>query len=282
MTYEELIKDARAKLTAAGVTDAALDAWYMAQKAGELGGENMYMVLEKKVPEKAVRKFNKMLKLRLERIPLQHILGDTEFMGLIFEVNEHVLVPRQDTERLVEQAMEYWHSFEGTDRKLRLLDMCTGSGCIAVSLAYYGSWADITASDISAEALETAKRNAARYKEPVEFVESDLFSALEGQIYDLIVSNPPYIPTAEIETLMPEVRDHDPKIALDGGEDGLDFYRRLASEAPAHLTDDGVIMLEIGAEQAEAVKEIFTGAGFADVKIVKDYADNDRVAICRR
>lgn len=185
---------------------------------------------------------------RGERIPLQHLTGEQEFMGLDFHVNEHVLIPRQDTECLVERVLPY------VDGK-RVLDVCTGSGCIAIAIAKLGKPFIVHGVDISEEALAVARQNATELNASVELFAGDLMTRMDGQ-YDVIVSNPPYISPSVIEGLMPEVRLHEPMLALDGGQDGLEFYRRIAGQAVTRLAPNGRLFLEIGCEQAAAVAEI--------------------------
>ncbi|MDO5407224.1 MAG: peptide chain release factor N(5)-glutamine methyltransferase [Eubacteriales bacterium] len=248
--------------------------------------------------------YHSMIQKRRRRIPQQQILGCQEFMGLNFYVNKHVLIPRQDTETLVERVLEEQcggrmpgagcgagtvpgHEPDGSTAPgiagRTLLDLCTGSGCIAISLAVKGDFASVTATDISGEALKVARRNADAHgcADRMEFLQGDLFEALAGadvpQRFDVITSNPPYIPTAVIKTLEPEVREHEPMLALDGTEDGLHFYRRIAAEAGAFLKDGGAIYLEIGYDQGEAVSGLLREAGYTDVLVLKDLPGNDRV-----
>ena len=209
------------------------------------------------------------------RVPLQYILGTQEFMGLTFMVNDNVLIPRQDTETLVEQVLKELP--EGG----RFLDLCTGSGCIAISVKTMAPAAEVTASDVSKTAITVAKENARRLNTVIDWEVSDLFTAVTGT-YDLIASNPPYIPTADIETLMPEVRDFEPHLALDGFEDGLHYYRKIVPEAMDYLKDGGALLVEIGCDQAEAVQRIFSEAGYDEIHIVKDLAGNDRVVKGRK
>lgn len=221
--------------------------------------------------------------------PLQYILGSQEFMGLNFEVNPSVLIPRQDTETLVELALKRAGEKK---RSLSILDMCCGSGAIAVSMAHFLPKAKITACDISPEALEVARGNAARngLNGRIEFRESDLFFMTKRKktvrikdSFDMILSNPPYIPTQDIDTLQTEVRDHEPIKALDGGSDGLDFYRRIAEDAFGSLKKDGLMFLEIGCDQAEAVTSLLSGAGYySEIEVHKDLTGLDRVISCRR
>lgn len=226
--------------------------------------------------------YREMIGRRSKRIPLQQILGVQEFMGLEFLVNHHVLIPRQDTETLVELVLQ---EQQGGD----LLDLCTGSGCIAVSLAVKGSFDSVTATDLSAEALKVAERNAKKlYGGDIAFYQGDLFEALPDKIsggyprYDVITANPPYIPTSVIPTLQPEVRDHEPMLALNGSEDGVYYYRRIASAARNYLTENGRLYLEIGHDQGRKVSEILEAFGYRDVRVVKDLPGNDRVAAARR
>ena len=191
-------------------------------------------------------------------------------MGMEFEVNGNVLIPRQDTEILVEEVMK--DGAVGAS----ILDLCTGSGCIILSLLKYLNESDGTGTDISEAALETAIANASRNGISAHFIKSDLFESVSGK-YDVITSNPPYIRSSDIEGLMPEVRDHDPLLALDGGEDGLVFYRRIINEAVDYLKPAGRIYLETGFDQGEQVKEMFMDRGFKDAEIIKDYSGLPRV-----
>lgn len=221
--------------------------------------------------------------------PLQYILGSQEFMGLNFAVNPSVLIPRQDTETLVELALKRAGEKK---RSLSIQDMCCGSGAIAVSMAHFLPKAKITACDISPEALEVARGNAARngLNGRIEFRESDLFFMTKRKktvrikdSFDMILSNPPYIPTQDIDTLQTEVRDHEPIKALDGGSDGLDFYQRIAEDAFGSLKKDGLMFLEIGCDQAEAVTSLLSGAGYySEIEVHKDLTGLDRVISCRR
>ena len=209
---------------------------------------------------------------RAQRIPLQHITGEQEFMGLTFRVNEHTLIPRQDTEILVEEAMLYLHD------GMRILDMCTGSGCILLSLLKYSNECEGVGVDISEQALAVARENATRLGLKAGFVQSDLFEQVQGR-FDMLVSNPPYIATKEIETLMPEVREHEPMQALDGMEDGLYFYRKIVEKSADYLYNGARLYFEIGYDQGEAVSTLMREKGYQDVKVIKDYAGLDRVVV---
>ena len=326
----------------AGIVEADLDAWYLfeqsfgisraqyflcarenivgstAQKIAVLESKNALDCVELWLKEK-LSAYENALKKRAARIPLQQIIGQQEFMGLSFFVNEHVLIPRQDTETLVELVLQ-----EQKDKDISILDMCTGSGCIAVSLKKLGGYAHVEGADISEESLKVAKRNSEEILENndvnndavssrteqiqnctnltnnqnkqnnsakrkiseasklsqagVTFRHSDMFSNFpETEQFDVIVSNPPYIPSAVIEELEPEVRDHEPRGALDGTADGLYFYRILAEECAKHLTPGGHVYFEIGYDQGMAVKELLDNHGFKDTRVIQDLAGKDRV-----
>ncbi|HZW82648.1 MAG TPA: peptide chain release factor N(5)-glutamine methyltransferase [Candidatus Deferrimicrobium sp.] len=218
--------------------------------------------------------FLRWIQRRGEREPLQYITGTQEFMSLNFTVTPAVLIPRQDTEVLVEQCLE-WASHQ--PKSLQILDLCTGSGAIAVSLAYYLPKAEVWAVDISPAALQVAKLNAEKHLVNISFLQGDLAQPVAGQRFNLVTANPPYIPAAEITKLSPEVGGAEPKLALDGGTDGLDFYRRLARELPAVLQAGGRVMLEIGWNQGQQVEEILLQAGFSEVRVLQDLGGRDRV-----
>ena len=288
MTFDELLKEGVTRLEAAGVPDAAYDAHALMEAAGGPDRTHFPLVRGEEVSDGVIFMFDAYVGVRANRIPLQHILGEAWFRGLSFTVDEDVLIPRHDTETLVEAVLREAKTFSAAPS---LLDLCTGSGCVAVCLAVEGDFASVTAADISHEAVNIARENAAKngVEEKILFAEGDLFRAktkseksLSRRSYDIICANPPYVPTAEIEELEPEVRDHDPLLALDGGADGLDFYRRLAKEAGAHLNDGGEILLEIGCEQGEAVMKIFAEAGWREGHVEKDLAGRDRVFSARK
>ena len=288
MTFDELLKEGVTRLEAAGVPDAAYDAHALMEAAGGPDRTHFPLVRGEEVSDGVIFMFDAYVGVRTNRIPLQHILGEAWFRGLSFTVDEDVLIPRHDTETLVEAVLREAKTFPAAPS---VLDLCTGSGCVAVCLAVEGDFASVTAADISHEAVNIARENAAKngVEEKILFAEGDLFRAktkseksLSRRSYDIICANPPYVPTAEIEELEPEVRDHDPLLALDGGADGLDFYRRLAKEAGAHLNDGGEILLEIGCEQGEAVMQIFAEAGWREGRVEKDLAGRDRVFSARK
>lgn len=219
--------------------------------------------------EDVCEKYFYLIEKRISGIPFAYITGHKEFMKLDFKVNENVLIPRPETELLVNEVL--------IRKPNTLLDMCTGSGCIAISAAYYGKMERVMAADISEKALNVARENATKNNVKVEFIKSDLFENITEK-YDIIVSNPPYIKTDVIETLEIDVKK-EPYIALDGGVDGLDFYRRIISEANKYLNANGYLMLEIGYDQGEEVKELLNKNGYNDVEVIKDLSGNDRICI---
>ena len=333
----------------AGIVEADLDAWYLFEQSFGISRAQYFLCARENIVGSTAQKmtaqeqtgnslesknaldcvelwlkeklsaYENALKKRAARIPLQQIIGQQEFMGLSFFVNEHVLIPRQDTETLVELVLQ-----EQKDKDISILDMCTGSGCIAVSLKKLGGYAHVEGADISEESLKVAKRNSEEILENndvnndavnsrteqiqnctnltnnqnkqdnseermvsevrrvsqtgVTFRHSDMFSSFRGtEQFNVIVSNPPYIPSAVIEELEPEVRDHEPRGALDGTADGLYFYRILAEECAKHLTPGGHVYFEIGYDQGAAVKELLDIHGFKDTRVIQDLAGKDRV-----
>lgn len=229
---------------------------------------------ERPVSAQEAALFREYVARRKNREPLAYILGEWDFMGLSFEVSPDVLIPEQDTENLIEEIMKDLHDSD------RILDLCTGSGCILLSLLKYSNGTTGVGTDLSERALAMAKRNAERLglKDRIDLRCGDLFAPIgENERFDIIVSNPPYIKTETIEHLAPEVRDHEPMMALDGGEDGLSFYRRIIPEAVRHLVTGGYLFLEIGYDQAEAVATLMRDAGYYDVRTIKDYGGNDRI-----
>ena len=205
--------------------------------------------------------------------PLQYIMGNWDFMGQTFEVDGRVLIPRQETELLVEEALAF---IQTCNQPVKLLDLCTGSGCIAISIATIakdvGIKIDITAVDISPDALNLARKND-RTKS-VNFIESDLFTNIPPTEFDIIISNPPYIPTLEIQTLSPTVRDHEPHLALDGGADGMDIYRKIVPQSINYLRNGGALYLELGSKE---VKKILESSNFENINLLNDYAGLPRI-----
>jgi len=221
------------------------------------------------------------LKRRVKREPLQYILGRTEFMGLEFFLTEDVLIPRPETEILVDSANKYITDIKRNSRPIYILDIGTGSGCIAVSLAKLFPDAVIDATDISQEALKLARKNARLNGVSINFMESDLFPGLQLRIsrYDLIITNPPYVATQELKHLQPEVR-REPVIALDGGRDGLAFYRRIIAQAPRYLKKDGFLIMEMGFNQSNAIQDLIKiNSKFDIIELVRDYNSIERVVV---
>lgn len=270
MTYRELYDWGSARLAEAKIREAALDARLLLEEVCSTDRGYLLVHGDEPVSDVQEQAYRDFISRRGSRIPLQHIVGYQEFMGLRFMVNSDVLIPRQDTEILVEEVMRYLHD------GMRILDMCTGSGCILLSLLQYSNDCEGVGSDISEAALAVARTNAEHLQKDAAFVQSDLFENIEGK-YDVIVSNPPYIPTKVIETLEAEVRDYDPMNALDGKEDGLHFYRRIVDKAGEYLYSGGMLFFEIGHDQAEAVKSLMMEAGYVDVSVCKDLGGLDRV-----
>jgi release factor glutamine methyltransferase len=273
-TYKQLLQTGRELLKQQGIADADVDAWYLLAHVYKMNRTDLLLKGDLSVDEQAGQQYLELIHQRAAHIPLQHILGSQEFMGLEFEVNGDVLIPRQDTETLVEEVLKY-----SEDKSV--LDMCTGSGCIIISLAKLGKLRHAVGVDLSEKALAVAAGNAEKHMVKVELLQSDLFDRVKGS-FDIIVSNPPYIPSGDIEDLMPEVRNFEPRIALDGSNDGLEFYRCISKEAKKHLNPDGLIFYEIGYNQGEAVKLILTEEGYTDVIIKKDLSGLDRIVTARR
>lgn len=254
-----------------GVENARLEAEWLLCAATGLDRVGLYVNYEKPLTDAELAGCREMVSRRARREPLQYILGSQDFCGLDFEVAPGVLIPRHDTEVLVEEAIRR------APAATTVLDIGVGSGCIAIALARSLSAATVNGVDRSPEALELAQRNADRNGARVFLFEGSLFEPFRDQRFDLIVSNPPYIPTADLETLQPEVRDFEPRGALDGGRDGLDFYRLIVPAAPEHLNPCGWLMVEIGIDQAFAVKELFAATGFTDIFTARDSQQIERV-----
>ena len=311
MTLFELLTQGTECLERAESPDAGNDAKLLLLEAFGLDMTHFLLNRMQKMPEdqrvsECVEKYREWIARRAKRVPLQQILGSQEFMGMEFFVNEHVLIPRQDTVTLVELVLEREcrnerqneqpdeHECENHGKiqrniqhKKRVLDLCAGSGCIGISLAVLGGFEYVAEADLSEEALKVTRKNVERLVQgagtSVECFHGDLFSAIPdgAEPFDILVSNPPYIPTKVIEELEPEVRDHEPMMALDGTEDGLLFYRRIAKEAGRVLAPGASVYLEIGYDQGEAVSELLREQGFTEIEVHKDLAGNDRV-VCGR
>lgn len=275
---QEIYKEGKRRLANAGISEAELDAWYLLEHVTGISRAAYYGHPEREILEEEKERYFYYIEERKKKVPLQHLTGEQEFMGMTFHVNRHVLIPRQDTEILAETALERMKA------GMRILDMCTGSGCILLSLLKLCREKGIagTGMDISKEALLVAESNAKKLGIPAKFVKGDLFENAEpGKLFDMIVSNPPYIPTAVIGGLQEEVKLYDPYIALDGREDGLYFYRRIVRESVPFIKRGGYLLFEIGCEQAEAVMGLMETAGYKDIRVKKDLAGLDRVVYGR-
>ena len=275
MTYREALERAAALLSSSGVPEPEFDARELLLHETGLDTSGLLLHREETFPEEKLSAYFRKIELRALRVPLQHILGEAWFYGRRFFVTPDVLIPRFDTEVLVSEVLKHEKASGGRTA----LDLCTGSGIIGITLALEGGFDRVDASDISEKALSIAKKNAEALGAQMSFFCSDLFSEISGK-YDVIVSNPPYIPAETISGLEPEVRDYDPENALNGGADGLDFYRRIAGSAKEHFSPGGRLYLEIGDEEGEAVREILAGKGFHGIRIIRDFNDKDRVVTC--
>lgn len=275
MTYREVYQEGVKVLTEAAIAEAALDARLLLEYVCKTDRNTLLAHGDREVTGEEQEQYLETITRRAAHVPLQHITGEQEFMGLTFAVNNKVLVPRQDTEVLVEEVMRNLHD------GMRILDMCTGSGCILLSLLQYSNDCTGVGVDLSTDALAVARGNYERIRQQkpemeASFLESDLFTKVEGR-YDIIVSNPPYIRSDVIPNLMPEVRDYEPMMALDGTEDGLFFYREITKKAKDYLNRGGMLYYEIGCDQAEEVCAIMETEGFREIEVVKDFAGLDRV-----
>lgn len=280
-TYRELYEEGRRILEQAGLPDAALDARFLLE---EVCGTNLQTLLvfpEKKVTEEEVNQYRAFVQRRKDREPTAMILGEWDFMGLTFRLNKSTLIPEQDTEVLVETALEELKRRGSGEAPLRILDLCTGSGCILLSLLHELRNAGGLGTDLSEEALEAARENAVRLglQERAAFRQGDLWEPVGDERFDLIVSNPPYVPTDVIPTLEPEVRCGEPYAALDGGEDGLVFYRRILKEAAGHLKPSGIIIVESGFDEAAQIAAQMQDQKLRGIRTVKDYGGLDRVVL---
>lgn len=303
MRYIDLKRNAAEKLQAAGVPDAEIDVWLMLTESAGLERSILFAAIFEEVPSAVEQKFEAMLGRRLKREPLQYILGSQEFMGLDFIVNPDVLIPRQDTELLAEKGAEEVRRLiacamadrEGDGLQIDILDLCTGSGCVAISVAVAAdknlcefaetghecrTMVKVTGADISEGAIRVAEKNRqineTKYV-AVDMINSDLFKNIKGR-FNLITANPPYVKAGNIPILMPEVNEFEPRLALDGGADGLIFYRRIVDEAPEYLKAGGRLIFEMDDDQGPAVSELMIKGGFTDVRVFKDLTGADRVA----
>lgn len=274
-TFCAVLKEGEAYLREHAIEDAQTDAWLLMEYVTGISRALFLAESTSVMKEDDWQRYEKLLYERGRRIPLQHLTGTQEFMGFSFSVNEHVLIPRQDTEILVEETLRHLRA------GMRVLDLCTGSGCVAISLAKLCFGISVDAADISQEALSTAGKNADRLGADIRLVHGDLFERITD-VYDVIVSNPPYIRTEVIETLSDEVRLHEPHLALDGMADGLYFYRKIIRESAAHLRENGMLLFEIGHDQAAEVTELLRENGYQEIQTLRDLAGLDRVVKGKR
>lgn len=277
MTIKQAILEAAQAFEAAGVPDPRVDAELILCHLTGLDRMSMLMQGTTVLTSEQEQRFSSLLLSRTQRKPLQYLLGTQVFYGLDFQVDSRVLIPRQETETLCEWGIAHLRKMN----QPRALDLCTGSGAIAVTLKHECPHADVTAADLSTDALEVAASNARLNSVDVRFVQGDLWQPLDGETFDLILSNPPYIPTSDCENLQQEVMQ-EPRMALDGGLDGLDFYRRIASGALSHLAPNGLIAVEVGIGEANDVAALFTTAGLCDVQIINDLYGIARIVSARR
>lgn len=272
--YVDLYTTGLETLERAGITEAGLDARLLLECVCGTDHSTLFAHPDKEISDEDKEKYMALINRRASREPVAYILGKWGFMGLDFNVSSDVLIPEQDTEILVEEALR---NLEDT---MRIMDLCTGSGCIALSLLNYSNDTKAVCTDISSKALAVAKENARKlgFEDRAEFIETDLFPSEDIGKFDLIVSNPPYIASDVIETLAPEVKDYEPRLALDGAEDGLVFYRKIIDRAPDYLYSSGYLLLEIGYDQADAVVRMLEDKKvYHDIQVVKDLGGNDRV-----
>lgn len=268
-SYREILEKSQRELQEAGIENADIDAKLLLSEAYSLTFSDYILCLDREMEEdERFEVYATYIEKRKSHIPLQYILGKQNFYGIDFYVDENVLIPRADTENMVELIL---HHHKHTD--ISILDLCTGSGCIGITLKKLGGYQEVVLADISQAALEVARENASRLEAEVTIIETDMFQNIRGK-YDIIVSNPPYIRTGDIDGLMSEVRDFEPHLALDGDEDGLKFYRNLKDNMAVYLKEDGILYMEIGYDQAQDVREIFAGHR---VEVFPDLNGLDRV-----
>ena len=283
MTVLEVIQRSTEFLAKKGVDSPRLQTELILAQLLQMPRLKLYLNFERNLAEPELETLRGWVRRRAEREPLQHILGSTSFCGLEIAVSRDALIPRPESELLTERAGQLLATIQ--DPRPSVLDFGTGTGCLAIALAVKCPQVSIHALDVSAAALELARANAARHlvSEWIQFHCGDGFAALPaGVTFDLLMSNPPYIPSAEIDSLEPEVRLHDPRLALDGGADGLDFYRRLASEAAPYVKPGGHILLEFGDGQSAAIREIFERQKWIVEAVERDYSDRERIVTVRR
>lgn len=286
MTVLEVIQRSTEFLKNKGVDSPRLQTELLLAHLLSMPRMKLYLNFERQLSQTELDSFRELIKRRGQREPLQHIVGSACFCGLELKVNQHALIPRPETELLAERGWTFLNSLSSVStinsQPSTALDLGTGSGCLAIALAVHCPGAQVVATDISAEALELATQNAARHnvRGRINFLQGNAFAALESSTpFDLIISNPPYIPTGEIQTLQIEVREHDPRQALDGGPDGLDFYRRIAAESRPFLKPGGKIMVEFGDGQTQSIREVFESQIWIVEAIIEDYTQRPRILI---
>lgn len=287
-----LVKEGEYQLSKAFCMDPKIDAQELYCYLTGLDKVSLFLKAEEEVDPETEEKYMELIRKRAERIPLQHITGVQEFMGYTFRVNPHVLIPRQDTETLVTEAaktiqdtprekLSFFEKLKGR-KEWDVLDLCCGSGAVGISLAKICSNVKVTATDISAEAVKTAEANAEDLRVKVRFLTGDMFEPVKGRKFDMIVSNPPYIRTNMISILQEEVKDHEPLNALDGGRDGLDFYRTIVEKAADFLKPEDFLLVEIGHDQGEDLRKMLKDSGkYSPAVVIKDLPGRDRVVKCK-
>lgn len=281
MLVKEMVKMGEMRLSKAHCMDPKIDAEALYCYLTDTDKVQLFLQANEPTNERLVEQYFDLISEREKRIPLQYITGTQDFMGMTFEVTPDVLIPRQDTELLVEEAAKIINGKNQRTkdrRRWRVLDLCCGSGAISVSIAKICPGARVTATDISKPAVEVAAKNAKRNRVKVKFLQGDLFEPAKKKKFDMITSNPPYIRTNMIPILQDEIKEHEPILALDGGKDGLDLYRKIITKAPNYLKEHGVLVLEIGHDQADEIVHLIKETGaFTKVYVEKDLAKNDRL-----
>lgn len=300
MKLKDIIRESINSLKAFEIENSSIKVKLLIEYVLRISKEQIILNEEKELTESEILKINSLLDKIKSGVPIQYIINKQEFMGMEFYVNENVLIPQPDTEILVEEVIKYCnklrHNQENNEtnhktsekecreknKPIKILDLCTGSGIIGVSLCKYLENVEIYVSDISEKALEVAKKNAKKHNANINFICSDMFKNIEEKEFDIIVSNPPYIESNVINNLSKEVQN-EPKIALDGGEDGLDFYRIISEKANKYLKENGIIFLEIGYDQKDKVEKIFSNYNYySNIECVKDLSGNNRVIIVKK
>lgn len=274
MTPQQLIRRTAELFERAGIPDPTIDSALLLSHITGRPPLNLRLDNDTALSVETLSRFEQLRDRRLDRVPLQYLTREQPFMGHDFYVDERVLIPRPETELLCERAIAALRACASPTPAA--LDLCCGSGCIAVSMALACPAAHVDAADLSADALAVTRHNAQALGADIGMAQGDLFDAVDGRRYDVIISNPPYIPAGDCLDMQPEVM-REPAMALNGGADGLDFYRRIAAGAPARLREQGVVLLEVGFDQAERVAALMEGAGFREIRIHKDYQDISRM-----